>query len=219
MADRGFSTTMETALSGATVGLAILVQLELVGGTARAWSGNGTLNWNSQDWYGTGKLGAIDKVTESVDPSDIGIQLTLNYIDDDLRNEFIVNDNLGAPATIYLALMDPDVGTVTEAYALFVGYVDQVDITDAGDQGGQLVVRLATELAKLSRSRFLNLSNPHQTLLFTDDKGLEYASLMDEVVYWGRKPLVPAQGVQPQWTYINWGSGPIGGPPIGGQGP
>jgi hypothetical protein len=225
VADRGFSSTIESALAGATVGLALLVELALIGGTVRAWSGNGTIQWNGFDWDGTGKLGNIDKVTDSVDPADIGIVLTLNYIDDDIRNEFIVNDNQGAAATIYLALMDPSTGVVSETYALFVGFVDQVDITDAGDQGGQLKVRLASELARLNRVRFMNLSDAHQQRLFAGDKGMEFASRMDETVYWGRKPLTPVQGggsgdpsYQGFYNYAN-GGGIVSGPPMVGNGP
>lgn len=200
MADRGFSSTLETALSAADSSLALLCDLDLIGGRVRVWSGDGTITWSSQSWYGLGKLAGIDKIADSVDASDIGVVLTLNYLDDDIRNEFVTNDNIGRDVIVYLAAFNADTGTVTDAYALFPGFVDQVDITDAGETG-QLRVRLASELSLLNRPRFYKLTNAHQQALFPGDLGLQYASKMDEVIYWGRKPMVPTQSL------------PIGPPP------
>ena len=185
MADRGFDTTLESELSSETPRLDVLVYLDWPGGATYLKAGAGNRDWNSHTWIGVGHLGDIDKIADSADKSDIGIQLTLNYLDDDLRNEAVTNDPVGSDASVYLAALDAD-GEITTAYEMFTGFIDQVEIVDAGDTG-QLLVRLASELSLLSRRRFFTLSDAHQQYLFPGDMGLEFAARMDEPILWGRK--------------------------------
>lgn len=188
MSERGFSGTIETALAAARADLALLVELAFVGGTERFWTGVGDIAWNSQTWTGSGELGSIDKIADSVEKSDAGVELTLNYLDDDIRNELVTNDSVGQSASIYLALFDIDAGTVTDAYELYAGFIDQIEIVDAGETG-EVHVRLASELARLKKPQFMKLTDAHQQYLFAGDVGLEFASRMDQAITWGRKPV------------------------------
>lgn len=186
MSERGFPSTLEAALDDDTVSLAVLVFIDWPSDPMYTWSGVGSISWNSQTWVGTGNLGHIDKVADSLEKGDIGVELTLNYLDDDLRNEVITTDPVGVDASIYLALMDADV-QVVEAYEIFPGFVDQVEILDSGDSGA-IKVRLASELARLARPVWFQLSDAHQQDLFPGDRGMEFATRMDEPLFWGRKP-------------------------------
>jgi hypothetical protein len=186
VSDRGFATALETALSADTVSLAILVFIDWPSDPMYTWSGVGSIEWNGQTWIGAGNLGHIDKVADSLQKNDTGVELTLNYLDDDLRNEVVTTDPRGSDASIYLALMNAN-GTVNEAYEVFPGFVDEVEIVDAG-QTGSIKVRLASELARLAKPVYFQLSDAHQKFLFPGDRGMEFATRMDEPIYWGRKP-------------------------------
>lgn len=211
MADRGFSGTMETALSSADAPFALLVYLNWPSGAVRLWTGVGNRSWNSQTWVGAGEIGNIDRVTDSVDKADVGVELTLNYLDDDIRNEVNTTNPVGRDASIYLALTNVAAGTITDAYEIFTGFIDKIEILDGGNTG-QLVVRLASELARLQRPRYFTLSDAHQKFLFSGDKGCEFATKMDETIYWGRKPVTPITATPTPWTYDNWGPPPGSGP-------
>lgn len=189
MSERAFPVDLETALSADSPSLALLVFVDWPGSPLYAWTGVGSISWNGQTWIGTGVLGQIDKVADSVDKSDIGVELTLNYLDDDLRNEIVTTDPVGADASIYLALMDT-AGQVDEAYEIFPGFVDEISILDAGETGA-ITVRLASELARMARSLAYQLTDAHQQDLFPGDRGMEFASKMGEPVFWGRKPTTP----------------------------
>jgi hypothetical protein len=189
VSERGFSSTIETALSSQVAHLALLVYLNWVGGAVRLWSGVGPITWNSQTWLGAGEYGTIDKIADSAEKADIGVELTLNYLDDATRNEVNANDPVGRDASIYLAVIDPANKTVTDAYELFAGFIDEVVIEDAGETG-KIIVRLASELARMRRSTYYSLSHAHQQQLFTGDLGLQFAARMDEVLLWGRKATV-----------------------------
>jgi hypothetical protein len=168
------------------------VVLERAHTVTRVWSGVGKLSWNGFVWYGMGKFANIDKFVDSADDADIGIELRLNYLDDELRNAANLNDWVGGAAAVYLAVVDPATRTVSDAYELFPGYIDEVVIEDAGETGS-IIVRLASELSLLRRSTYYALSNAHQQALFPGDVGLEFASRMDEPLLWGRKPTFVLQ--------------------------
>lgn len=188
MADRGFSATIETALSSGEVPAAFAVYLDWSGGAVRLWSGIGSKSWSAQTWTGAGHFGALDKLVDSVDRSDVGVELTLNYLDDTLRNEVITNNSVGRAASVYFWLMNVATGAVTDGYEFFTGFIDRCEIEDAGATG-RIIVRLASELAKLQRPRFFTLSDAHQKFLFSGDEGCEFAARMDEAILWGRKPF------------------------------
>jgi hypothetical protein len=193
MAERGLSSTLQTALSSANANIAFLLYLNLLGAAVRCWSGEGSIAWNSQTWLGLGKWGTFDKFADTVDPSDVGIVLTLNYLDDTLRNEITTNDSRGRDASLYIAAMNLNPIGVADAYEIFHGYIDGATINDSGS-GGSLQIRLRTELALLQRPRFFTLTDAHQQLLFTGDVGLQFASKMDEPITWGRQTLTPLSG-------------------------
>lgn len=224
MADRGFGATLETALSAESAALGLLFYLNLPGGAIYFWTGIGDLSYNAHTWTGTGKAISIDKIADSIEKSDIGVELIVNYLDDTLRNEITTNDPVGRDATITLALINVATRAVSDAYQLFTGFVDRCEILDNGSNG-QVSIRLASELAKLQRPRFFLLSNAHQQYLFSGDLGMEFAAHMDEPIMWGRKPLVPYvpgtpsippltppyQGYGDQYTFPVSGYGPPGG--------
>lgn len=194
MSERGFGSTLEAALDDDTVPIAFLVYINWPGGAVRVWTGVGSRTWDSQTWVGAGNLGSIDKIADSLEKDDIGVELTLNHLNDDLRNEVVTNDPVGAEASIYLALMDD--GDISEAYEIFPGFVDEITILDSGSTGA-IKVRLASELARMARPLSFNLTDAHQKLLFPGDRGLEYASRMNQPIVWGRKTFTPRPSGDP----------------------
>jgi hypothetical protein len=180
-------------LSAQDAAAALLVYLDWPGGAVRAWTGVGSVTWNAQTWLGVGNLGSIDKIVDSVDRADIGVDLSFNYLDDTLRNAIIATDPVGRAASVYLAAVNAAAGTITDAYEIFAGFMDRVEIEDAGSSG-RIVVRLASELARLNRPTYYQLTHAHQQALFPGDLGMEFAPRMDEPIMWGRRPLLPLTG-------------------------
>jgi len=192
MSERAFPTALETALSADSVTLAFLLFIDWPGDPLYTWSGVGTISWNGQTWVGAGSLGHMDKVADSLTKNDTGVELILDYLNDDLRNEIVTTDPRGSDASIYLALMASD-GTVTEAYEIYPGFVDEIEILDAGSSGA-IKVRLASELSRLAKPVYFHLSDAHQKYLFPGDKGMEFATKMDEPIFWGRNPTFVRTG-------------------------
>lgn len=188
MSKRGFGATLEAALDDREINLALAVYLNWPTGVLRLWSGIGSKSWSGNTYTGVGSLGSIDKFVDGLEKTDTGISLVLNYLDDTLRNQVLANDPIGADASVYLWLMLPSSGAILDGYELFPGYIDEVVIEDEGATG-KIIVRLASELARLTRSTSYTLSDAHQQLLFPGDVGLEFAARMDEPILWGRAPV------------------------------
>jgi hypothetical protein len=213
VADRGLSSTLNTALSSQAANLALLVALDWPGGYVRVWTGVGSVSWNSYTWTGTGQLGSIDKIGDSLTSGDVGVQLTFNYLDDSLRNAILGTDPVGRAADIWLATIDPATKVVTADATLdllFPGFIDEVGIEDAGSTGA-ITVRLASELARLRRPTAWQLTDAHQQKIFAGDKGCEFAPRMDEPILWGRKPVQVTTGIEyptgPGWEPgMGWGA-------------
>lgn len=188
MSERGFSATVENALDDQDVAVSLAVYLNWPTGAVRVWSGIGSKTFSAQTYTGVGTLGSIDKIADGIEKTDTGVELTFNYLDDTLRNQIIANDPIGADASIYLWLMNVATGAITDSYELFTGYIDEVVIEDDGSTG-RIIVRLASELARLGQSTFYLLSDAHQQQLFASDVGLEFAARMDEPILWGRSSV------------------------------
>jgi hypothetical protein len=76
---------------------------------------------------------------------------------------------------------------------MFPGFVDEIEIIDSGESGA-IKVRLASELARMAKPIAFALSDAHQKDLFPGDKGMEFATRMDEQILWGRKGTQPRSG-------------------------
>lgn len=207
MAERGFSSTIYNALSSQQADLAILVYLDWPGGTpVRVWTGVGPKTFGGNTYTGVGTLGSIDKVTDSTDKSDIGIELSFNYLDDTLRNAIIATDPIGRAASIFMAAITTSTGVIADAYEMFAGFMDEIVIEDGGTSG-RIVVRVASELARLGRPMTYQYTDAHQQTLFSGDLGMQFAPKMNEPIIWGRKTFEP---FTPNWSdpgapyYVPW---------------
>lgn len=209
MAQRDFPTSLANAMDDDTVTLAILAELQWDPTASPVnigyfWSGVGALVYDSKLWAGAGEMVQIDKIADSISKDDIGVEITLNYLDDDIRNEVTTNDPRGNSASLYLALMTVDPLAVSAAYEFFPGFIDEVRITDSGS-AGTLTIRLASELNLLNKQRKFQLSDAHQQYLFSGDLGMQFAARMNQPVYWGRRPaFLGSGGPVPSWDYGNW---------------
>lgn len=202
MSERSLTTAYKNALDDTDLALAMFGFLDWPGLPVRFWSGVGQFSWDSQTWDGVGLFGSIDKIAESLQKTDNGIELKLNYLDDTTRNYLNANDPVGTSASLWLNLVNPATRAVTEVKEAFSGFTDRVEIEDAG-ANGVILVRLASEISRMRRTVFFALSHAHQQHLFPGDMGMEFASRMDQPLTWGRYPLpvyVPGQPSVPPAT-------------------
>ena len=70
---------------------------------------------------------------------------------------------------------------------LFVGYIDQMDITE-GPETSSISVVLESKLLELERTRVLRYTSAIQKALYSGDKGFDFVDqLQTQTFNWGRK--------------------------------
>ncbi|MBI1208021.1 MAG: hypothetical protein GC191_12130 [Azospirillum sp.] len=167
---------------------ALLAELQFASGTSRAWSGIGTLHWNGEDWLGTGTLGRVSTVTETIDLKAVGARFELSGIPSDLLTHMVGEPLQGRRALLWLAFFDEDWVLVPEPVLLFRGFMDSVELRDGG-QTSSIALNVENRLADLSRARVRRYTDADQQAEFPGDLGFSFvASMQDLQLLWGRNP-------------------------------
>lgn len=187
---RDLTSNYTDAANAEVVFPAFFVQLDFSSVPLRIWSGTGTKSWDSSNWLGVGKLGAISPVQETQDIHATQVNLELSGIPAGELVAALTEDYQSRPATIYLNLMDSaDAATanVVGSYPVFAGRIDQMIITDDADDS-RIQVVVENNLIDLFRARDLRYTHEDQRNLFPDDDGLEYvAYIAGRPINWGVK--------------------------------
>lgn len=181
---RSIDSTMLGGLLSNAIAPCFLVDLTFTTGPAYIWSGVGNLTWNNRLYVGVGSLGSIGDVVESTEVRADGTTLTLSGIDSTLMNDCLNDIQIGAPATIWFALLSS--GQILGApYPLFVGTVDKPTIQVGPDT---ITVSLALEnrLLTLQRPTNRRYTAADQHIAYPDDIGFNWVEILNDIALrWG----------------------------------
>ena len=167
---------------------AFLVALDWPSGMVRAWTGYGDFSWDSHTWTGTGDLGQISGITESVDQRANGVTLTLNGIPSALLADALANDAQGRSAKIWLAALTDSGALAAQPYLLKNAVIDICPIEDNGETGS-ITVQLENELID-RRQKPRRRTHEDQQLVLSGDMYYQYvAGLAEKQVTWGGKTI------------------------------
>lgn len=182
------STTNATEAAGASVVIAVLVDLDFASGHVRAHDGLGTLSHGGNDYYGVGQFGGIELDAEDQDVAARGARLTLSGIPGDLVPDVLtVADYQGRDCTIYLGMRH----AVTDAWidtpeVMWSGYMDFMDL-ETGSDGARIVLHVEDELRREPLQAWY--TDEDQQLLHSGDRF--FSDLPNVEIYqaaWGVKP-------------------------------
>jgi hypothetical protein len=181
---RDISIGMNTALLTNYIRPAFLLVISFRSQTIHCWSGVGNLVYGGNTYIGVGDLGRIDAITEGSDVEAYGTSVTLSGIDPVLLAECLTDIQLGAPATIYFALIDGNGSILGTPYPLFVGTVDQPTM-QIGTKTVSISLALENKLANLLRANQRRYTNADQQIYYPGDTGLSMVEeLNDQALLW-----------------------------------
>ena len=180
--------------------------------TLYLYTGVGEITIGGNTYQGVGSLLNFSNVEESADIGAKSVSITLSGIPSTnlslalstpyqgrevtilfgIRNAnlvFLANENgdlilneQALPINITNNDLDNDATST-----LFVGYIDQMDITE-GVETSNITVKLESKLLELERQRVLRYTSPIQKALFSGDKGFDFVDqLQGQTFNWGRK--------------------------------
>lgn len=171
----------------------LLVELNWPGGYVRVWSGYGVIQWEGNDYLGTGELGSVSPIGESNDLSANGVALTLSGIPSDLLAEAMANDAQGRSGKIWLAAMNSAGEFAADPYPIFPGFIDVTAIEDDGTTG-TITVTLEKELVD-RRLQSRRTTHEDQQIDFPGDDFFQYvAGLQDKAINWGGRNVAGVSG-------------------------
>lgn len=175
--------------------------------TLRLWTGVGTLNYQGQEWYGTGSMLQVDSVEETTEIAAKGASLTLSGVPQEVLSLALTQPYQGRKANIYfgnfsrgnilqensdfILLQDGsrialEAGS-TNLSQIFSGYMDQMNIEEGPDTC-TVQLTLENKLVDLERPRVARFTSAYQKSVYPGDLGLDFVEdLQDKEIVWGRK--------------------------------
>jgi hypothetical protein len=183
---RSLDTNMEAALQLGLICPAILAVLTFRSSTQYVWSGVGPLTWNAMTFLGVGSLGKLGAISEGIEIKADGTSVTLSGIDPTLYGESMDDIQLGASATLYLALLEPTTGAIIGTpYTLYEGTVDKPTST-AGVGTIAITLALESRMTNLQRGTGRRYTSADQNIAYPSDSGFDWVEqLNDTALRWG----------------------------------
>jgi|SRR5579885_1601465 len=182
---RNLSAPMITALESNYIRPAFLVMLTFRSGVEYIWSGAGNLSYGGNTYRGVGSLGQIGTISEGTEVRADGTSVGLSGIDPAILGECLNEVQLGAPASIYFALLDQNNAIIGTPYPLFVGVIDAPVIPVSPDEMS-ISLPLESRMANLQRPSNRRYTAADQHLQCPDDTGFNWVEILNDIALrWG----------------------------------
>lgn len=199
-------------IQSATPRIGWLVDLLIDSGSLFMWTGVGPLSANGNTYTGTGNLGSVSGIGETVEVRPTGITLRLSGVASSLIS-IVASEHLqGRTAKVYLATFT-DAGVLEGTVLMFQGRIDNPQTDDDGTEG-TITIPVENRLADFDRpNQTLFYTHEDQQNLYSGDLAFEFVeALVEQDIYWGQK--------QPKakTTTVTGGGGGSGGGGSGGGG-
>ena len=153
--------------------------------TQYVWTGADNLVYEGNTYLGVGSLGKIGDITEGTEVKAYGTTISLSGINPTLLAESMTDIQVGAPATIYFALVDGNSNIYGTPYPLFAGTVDKPTVQIAPNT---LTISLAleTRMSNLQRAGQRRYTAADQDLYYPDDSAFDWVEILnDQALIWG----------------------------------
>lgn len=208
---RTLDSSIISALSSGDIEPFFAFKMEFDTTTLLLYTGLGTITIGSDTYTGVGSLLSFTNVEESADIGAKKVTITLSGIPSTnlslalsepyqgrevtilfgIRNAnvvYLIDENGDFILTEQGGLIDvTDSSEPNASSTLFVGYIDQMDITE-GPETSSISVVLESKLLELERTRVLRYTSAIQKALYTGDKGFDFVDeLQGQTFNWGRK--------------------------------
>jgi hypothetical protein len=182
---RTLTTATSNAFAAASVLPVVLVDIDYASGITRLHSGIGNLTFGGNTYTGTGTLGAITDLEESIDESANGCTLSLSAASAVIALA-LTEDARGRPVRVYIGALNTSSGVLIADPALFFsGLVESMSHEDNGETG-TVSLHCVDETGDQERPLERRLTNEIQQQLHPGDRGLEYvADLPNQTFTWG----------------------------------
>jgi len=181
---RNISAPMVASLTSNQIRPAFLAIITFRTQTVYCWTGAGNLTYNGNIYLGVGDFGKLAPITEATNVQAYSTSIELSGIDPNLLAESLTDIQVGAPASIYFALLDSSNNILGTPYPMFVGCVDKPSI-QVGTKQMTISLALESKLANLQRASLRRYTSADQQLYYPSDCAFAWVeSLSDQALKW-----------------------------------
>lgn len=162
-----------------------LVRMEFDSGVIRVWNGRGPIVANGEVYDGTGKLGKISAIEETVEQKSTGVVFELSGVDPSLISIALNEDVQGRTCEVFKAFLNDSYQVVTSPILMFRGRMDIMTVTATGKEA---IVRVTAEsrLIDWNVPRIRRYTDASQKERFPNDKFFEFVSeIVEKEFNWG----------------------------------
>lgn len=183
---RTLTSAVATAAAANRLVAAYFVELDFASGFVRAWTGVGTISWDSKSWDGVGELGGISVIEENEGVVATGAQMKLSVTDSALLATALGENYQGRAANIWIVFFDTQTLALLDApVKIFGGVMDSMQVIDEG-RAGSITLNCESWMRVLSRSKDRRRTDMDQQSRFSGDLGMEYVpAIQDVAINWG----------------------------------
>lgn len=193
---RSLTNGFKTATAQREVYIGALVEIDYPTTPVRAWTGVGSIVWDSKTWAGLGDMGEMSAVQERAGAEAGRVTLKMAGITAYDRARALLNTSASRKVNCWLAAFSVDAGTgawsvLPDPWKFFSGISDVHKL-----HKGAIEVSVETVLSRLKYAKVARFSNEEQQRHFPGDRSMEYASrINNQPRYWGSPtPINPTIG-------------------------
>ena len=186
---RGWPAAMNTALDETVKRLGWLVKAEFDSGTARHWTGYGTLKAfdPEEEYLGTGLVMGFSPISESQDVKSTGIVITLRGVSNSLIALALTEPYQGRPCTIYMAMFDEDMQLVADPQPVFSGRMDVIETDPQPGGTAHYALSVESHMVDLRKARTRYYTSEDQQAFYPGDTFFDRVpQLQNARVVWGK---------------------------------
>lgn len=165
--------------------LFLMAEIEHPDGTARLWSGVGTLEWDGYEWTGSGVLGSISPIKHTSEIAIQEIRFTLTGADPDIVAQ-LSDDVRNRAGRAWLACLDDRGQVVPDPMQIVDAQLD-FQSQQIGDDGMTTIsITARTGFYTLERALDDAWTSEDQRSKYPADSGLDMiSSLQNQELQWG----------------------------------
>lgn len=185
---RDVTSDMIAALSANLIRPALFVSCAFKNEVVYAWSGIGSITWNSHTWLGVGSLGSISSIEETVAVEAKGVTIALSGCNPGLLSDVLGDYQVGLPVMVYIGVFDPSGTLVTSPILSFAGRMDKPTVTISGSSA-TIQINCENRLVDMNSSVERRYTDVDQQQLYPGDLGFSFVNSIQQVtIYWGTLP-------------------------------
>ncbi len=182
-----FEPAIEAQLTGATVVMAMLVEVQFASGPFRVWTGLGTREFGGRNWQGIGSIIDISEITRLQNGQADPFEITVSAPEEIIRQGLIEfqTEALNRTLNVYLQFLNYDADTALgPPWQIRDGIMRGANLSvETGAQ--TLAIKCDTLSSRRNRPPFGMLTDRDQKARFPGDRGLEFVHSLDgkEIVW------------------------------------